>query len=235
MTPLQMATVAQTVANGGVRMEPRLVEKVVDPDGRTIDEPLPEEAERVMSEENANALAGMMQNVVEQGTGTAAQLEGVDVSGKTGTAEVGDGTDDLVVHRLHRPFRGVRDAGAPDGRHRGRERGPDRRRGPEGAGGVDAAHRARHDGRRPLPDREEARLRRDGRRLLRRGPAARAPRRAEGAAPALRRGRAVRRALPARGVERRRAARIPTWWRSSTAASGTAPTTSRWSSSRAAR
>ncbi|HET9740876.1 MAG TPA: penicillin-binding protein 2 [Solirubrobacteraceae bacterium] len=95
VTPLQMATVAQTVGNGGVRMKPRLVEKVVDPDGRTIDEPLPEEAERVMSEESADALAGMMRNVVEQGTGTAAQLEGVDVSGKTGTAEVGDGTDNL--------------------------------------------------------------------------------------------------------------------------------------------
>jgi peptidoglycan glycosyltransferase len=95
VTPLQMAMVAQTIANGGVRMKPRLVEKIVDPDGRTIDEPLPEEAERVMSEETANALTGMMQNVVEQGTGTAARLEGVDVAGKTGTAEVGDGTDDL--------------------------------------------------------------------------------------------------------------------------------------------
>ena len=49
VTPLQMATVAQTIGNGGVRMEPRLVEKVIDPDGRTVDEPLPEEAERVMS------------------------------------------------------------------------------------------------------------------------------------------------------------------------------------------
>jgi penicillin-binding protein A len=95
VTPLQMATVAQTVANGGLRMEPRLVEKVLDPDGRTIDEPLPDEAERVMSEKSATELAGMMRNVVEQGTGTAAQLEGVQVSGKTGTAEVGDGSDDL--------------------------------------------------------------------------------------------------------------------------------------------
>jgi penicillin-binding protein A len=95
VTPLQMATVAQTIANGGMRMEPRLVAKVLDPDGRTIDEPLPEEAERVMSEDTASKLGGMMRNVVEQGTGTAAQLEGVDVSGKTGTAEVGDGTDDL--------------------------------------------------------------------------------------------------------------------------------------------
>jgi peptidoglycan glycosyltransferase len=94
-TPLQMATVAQTIANGGVRMEPRLVQKIVDPDGRTIDEPLPVEAERVMSEDTASKLRDMMRNVVEQGTGTAAQLEGVDVFGKTGTAEVGDGTDDL--------------------------------------------------------------------------------------------------------------------------------------------
>ena len=94
-TPLQMATVAQTIANGGMRMEPRLVAQVRDPDGRVIDEPLPEEAERVMSEESASQLSAMMRNVVEQGTGTAAQLEGVDVSGKTGTAEVGDGTDDL--------------------------------------------------------------------------------------------------------------------------------------------
>ena len=37
VTPLQMATVAQTIGNGGVRMEPRLVAKVVDPDGRTVD------------------------------------------------------------------------------------------------------------------------------------------------------------------------------------------------------
>jgi penicillin-binding protein A len=87
-TALQMATVAQTIGNGGVRMEPRLVSKVLDPDGRTVDEPLPEDAERVVSEQTAEELASMMRNVVEQGTGTAANLEGVEVSGKTGTAEV---------------------------------------------------------------------------------------------------------------------------------------------------
>jgi penicillin-binding protein A len=88
VTPLQMATVAQTIGNGGVRMEPRLVAKVVDPDGRTVDEPLPEEAERVISEDTAQKLTEMMKKVVEEGTGTAAALEGVDVAGKTGTAEV---------------------------------------------------------------------------------------------------------------------------------------------------
>jgi penicillin-binding protein A len=88
VTPLQMATVAQTIGNGGVRMEPRLVAKIIDPDGRTIDEPLPKEAERVMSEESARKVGDMMRNVVKEGTGTAAALEGVDVAGKTGTAEV---------------------------------------------------------------------------------------------------------------------------------------------------
>jgi penicillin-binding protein A len=87
-TTLQMASVAQTIGNEGVRMKPRLVAKIVDPDGRTVDEPLPEEAERVVSGETARELSDMMRNVVEQGTGTSARLEGVEVSGKTGTAEV---------------------------------------------------------------------------------------------------------------------------------------------------
>ena len=102
-----MATVAQTIGNGGMRMEPRLVAKVLDPDGRTIDEPLPEEAERVMSEDTAEKVGDMMRNVVKEGTGTAAALEGVEVAGKTGTAEVNlQGLNDAVVHRLHRPVRG---------------------------------------------------------------------------------------------------------------------------------
>ena len=88
VTPLQMATVAQTIGNGGLRMEPRLVEKVIDPDGRIVDEPLPKEAERVMSADTAAKLTAMMKQVVKEGTGTAAALEGVEVAGKTGTAEV---------------------------------------------------------------------------------------------------------------------------------------------------
>jgi peptidoglycan glycosyltransferase len=88
VTPLQMATVAQTIGNGGVRMEPRLVEKVIDPDGRTVDEPLPERAERVMSADAASKLGTMMKSVVREGSGTAAALEGVELAGKTGTAEI---------------------------------------------------------------------------------------------------------------------------------------------------
>lgn len=88
VTPLQMASVAQTIGNGGVRMKPRLVSKILDPDGRTIDQPTPEEAQRVMSQETAAKLTEMMKQVVKEGTGTAAALSGVDVAGKTGTAEV---------------------------------------------------------------------------------------------------------------------------------------------------
>jgi peptidoglycan glycosyltransferase len=88
VTPLQMASVAQTIGNGGVRMKPRLVQKVVDPDGRTVASPLGEEATRVMSAKSASELTQMMYHVVNEGTGTAAALQGVKVAGKTGTAEV---------------------------------------------------------------------------------------------------------------------------------------------------
>jgi peptidoglycan glycosyltransferase len=88
VTPLQMASVAQTIGNGGVRMEPRLVQKVIDPDGRTVDEPLPKQAERVMSAESAAKVTTMMKSVVREGSGTAAALQGVELAGKTGTAEI---------------------------------------------------------------------------------------------------------------------------------------------------
>lgn len=88
VTPLQMAMVAQTVANGGVRMKPYLSSRVIDPDGRTVEHPEPERAQRVMSARAAQQLTEMMKNVVREGTGTAAALEGVELAGKSGTAEI---------------------------------------------------------------------------------------------------------------------------------------------------
>jgi peptidoglycan glycosyltransferase len=88
VTPLQMAMVASAVANGGRLMEPHLTDRIVDRDGRTVDRIQPKEMSRVMSGESASEVADMMGKVVEEGTGTAAALEGISVAGKTGTAEV---------------------------------------------------------------------------------------------------------------------------------------------------
>jgi peptidoglycan glycosyltransferase len=87
-TPLQMASVAQTIGNGGVRLKPHLMAKAVDPDGRVVESVKPEEAAQVMSRQTARDLTVMMKNVVREGTGTAAALQGVEVAGKTGTAEL---------------------------------------------------------------------------------------------------------------------------------------------------
>jgi peptidoglycan glycosyltransferase len=91
VTPLQMAMVAAGVANDGLLMEPRLVDRVVSPDGGVRDRVRPEKQARVMSSKAAQQLKSMMSRVVEEGTGTASALEGIPVGGKTGTAEVDGG------------------------------------------------------------------------------------------------------------------------------------------------
>jgi len=88
VTPMQMAMVASSVANGGVLMKPRLGDKVVDPDGRVRDTVDPEEESRVMSAKSAREVTQMMARVVDEGTGTAAALDGIQVAGKTGTAQI---------------------------------------------------------------------------------------------------------------------------------------------------
>ena len=98
VTPLQMAGVVATVANGGMRMEPRLTSRIVDPDGRTVERIEPEKAGRVISAKTAAQLTQMMSNVVREGTGTAAALEGIEVAGKTGTAELN------IPRRINQPW-----------------------------------------------------------------------------------------------------------------------------------
>jgi peptidoglycan glycosyltransferase len=89
VTPLQMAMVAAAVANGGKLMTPRLSIKAVDQDGRTVKTYKPSVMSQVMSPTTAQDLTQMMKTVVEEGTGTPAQLGGISVAGKTGTAQVG--------------------------------------------------------------------------------------------------------------------------------------------------
>jgi penicillin-binding protein A len=88
-TPMQMALVAAAIANKGRLMKPRLTDSIVRPDGRVQERIQPDLQSEVMKPETAAQLTEMMGRVVEEGTGTQAALEGVQVAGKTGTAEVG--------------------------------------------------------------------------------------------------------------------------------------------------
>ena len=93
-TPLQMASVAATVANGGVMMRPYLVDEVQDYNGKITEQFQPRKIRQVVDQQTANTLTDIMVKVVTNGTGTAAQIDGVDVAGKTGTAELGKGEPD---------------------------------------------------------------------------------------------------------------------------------------------
>ena len=92
VVPLQMAEVAAAVADRGRLMVPHLTERVVDADGRTVERVSPRVQSVVMKPSTAKALSAMMQAVVSEGTGTEAQIPGVKVAGKTGTAETQIGT-----------------------------------------------------------------------------------------------------------------------------------------------
>jgi peptidoglycan glycosyltransferase len=93
-TPLLAAMVAGAVANGGDEMRPYLVDKHQAPDLSTTDQTSPTAWRHPITKDVADQLQQMMISVVDHGTGTNAKINGVQVGGKTGTAQNGEAAGD---------------------------------------------------------------------------------------------------------------------------------------------
>jgi len=91
VSPLQMAMVAAGIANDGKVMQPNLVDSITTSDLKTVESFSPKQYSSPLSPSEADDLTEAMQSVVSSGTGTNAKIDGVDVAGKTGTAEGGTG------------------------------------------------------------------------------------------------------------------------------------------------
>lgn len=97
VTPIQMISMVSTIANGGERMQLRLVKEIIDSQTREVKEIKPESTGRVISEKNAKDVLSMMGSVVSEGTGKNAKVAGYQVGGKTGTSEDGVNTNKYVT------------------------------------------------------------------------------------------------------------------------------------------
>jgi penicillin-binding protein A len=93
VTPLQNAMVAATIANGGKRMQPYLVSKILGPDLKSIEDTKPDQVDTAMSSANAAVLRDMMIQS-EVNTGGEGRVSSIQVASKTGTAEVGGSAEE---------------------------------------------------------------------------------------------------------------------------------------------
>jgi penicillin-binding protein 1A len=85
ITPLKMAQIFSVFANKGHMIEPRLVSKIVSKEGTVIYETRPKEIANFTTPEQAYLMTDILRDVIKHGTGKNAQVEGIELAGKTGT------------------------------------------------------------------------------------------------------------------------------------------------------
>ena len=109
ITPLHMAKIVGTIANGGKAVNPRVVKAMIDSKTGEEKKITIKQGEQVISKENADKVLSMMQSVVDEGTGKKAKVEGYNIGGKTGTSEDGVNTGKRIAS-----FVGVADVTDPE-------------------------------------------------------------------------------------------------------------------------
>ncbi len=96
-TVMQNAVIAAAIADGGVVMNPYVVDSVLSPEGTKISATTPKSLGQAISSETATQVKEAMLEVVDDGSGSAASVPGVEVAGKTGTAETGSSANSLFI------------------------------------------------------------------------------------------------------------------------------------------
>src|SRR6056297_2954924 len=87
VTPIQLITAVSAIANDGVLMKPKIVDKITNQKGNIVKNVTPTDIRKVVSSETANKTLNLLENVVSSGTGTNAFIDGYRIGGKTGTAQ----------------------------------------------------------------------------------------------------------------------------------------------------
>lgn len=94
ITPIQLITAASAIANNGILMKPRIVQKIENPDTKMTTDIEPTQVRQVLSKSTAKKMTNMMESVVSEGGGKFGQVKGYSIGGKTGTSEASPGSED---------------------------------------------------------------------------------------------------------------------------------------------
>lgn len=113
VTPIQMAAAFSAIVNGGKLMKPYLVDRIESEDGIVIRRNLPKQVGTPIDENTSKIMREMLYDVVEIGGGKQAKLEGYDIGGKTGTAQISGGKSGYIKNDYLTSFIGFFPADKP--------------------------------------------------------------------------------------------------------------------------